>query len=73
MLKLLLLVAGIVAVAVALLCIKLILQPGSKFSSMHIGDSKEMRRRGIHCVQSMDAIERKENPHRVSESRKRQR
>lgn len=73
MLKLLLLVAGIVAVAVALLCIKLILRPGSKFSSMHIGDSKEMRRRGIHCVQSMDAIERKENPHRVSESRKRQR
>ncbi len=26
-----------------------------------------MRKQGIHCVQSMDAMERKENPHRVSE------
>lgn len=69
MLKLLLLVGGIVAVAVFLLCIKIILQPGGKFSSMHISDSKEMRKRGIHCVQSMDAMERKENPHKVRERR----
>lgn len=55
--------------AVFLLCIKIILQPGGKFSSMHISDSKEMRKRGIHCVQSMDAMERKENPHKVRERR----
>ncbi|MCF0195980.1 MAG: hypothetical protein HUK03_01840 [Bacteroidaceae bacterium] len=72
MLRLLLLVAGFVAIAVALLCIKVILLPDGKFSSMHIGDSKEMRRRGIHCVQSMDAMERRENKHRVSETRKEQ-
>lgn len=70
MLKLLLLVGVIVAVAVALLCIKIILLPGGKFSSQHIGDSKAMRQRGIHCVQSMDAMERKANPHRVSERRR---
>jgi hypothetical protein len=32
---------------------------GGEFRSQHIGQSKEMRRRGIHCVQSMDRMERK--------------
>lgn len=26
-----------------------------------------MRKRGIHCVQSMDAMERRNNPHKVEE------
>ncbi len=67
MLKLALITACFVAFAVLLLCIKILLVPGGKFGSTHIGGSKEMRKRGIHCVQSMDAIERKENPHRVKE------
>lgn len=69
-LKLALLIVGIVALAVVLLSVKVILQPKGKFSSMHIGDSPAMRQRGIHCVQSMDAMERKANPHRVTESRR---
>ena len=67
MLKLALLTLIFVAISVALLCIKMLLVPGGKFSSTHIGGSKAMRKRGIHCVQSMDAMERRPNSHRVEE------
>lgn len=67
MLKLALITGGFVAVAVLLLCVKILIVPGGKFGSQHIGGSAEMRRRGIHCVQSMDAMERKANPHKVNE------
>lgn len=69
MLKLALITLGFVGLSVILLCIKVILVPGGKFGSTHIGGSKAMRKRGIHCVQSMDAIERRANPNRVSERR----
>ena len=69
MLKLLLLTLGIVAFALILLCVKLILVPHSTFGSAHIGSSKAMRERGISCAQSMDAMMRRENPHRVEERR----
>lgn len=68
MLKLLIITLGIIALSVLLLCIKIILVPKGRFSAKHIGESKEMRKRGIHCVQSMDAMMRKENPYKVSES-----
>lgn len=67
MLKLALITLGIVAVAFFLLCIKVILIPNGKFGSSHISGSSAMKKRGIHCVQSMDAAERKENPHKVAE------
>ncbi len=67
MLKLSIITLAIVAVSMFLLCVKLILVPGSKFGSSHIGESKEMRKRGIHCVQSMDYMERRENRHKVKE------
>ena len=72
MLKILLLTLGIIALCVFFLCIKMILKPGSRFGSTHIGGSKAMRERGIHCVQSMDAMERRESElrTRVSERRK---
>jgi len=70
MLKLSLLTLGIIAFCVLFLCIKMILKPGSRFGSTHIGGSKAMRDRGIHCVQSMDAIERMEKRTRVSERKK---
>lgn len=69
MLKVALLTLGIVTFSVLFLCIKMILKPGSRFGSTHIGGSKAMRDRGIHCVQSMDAIERREKKVRVSERR----
>lgn len=55
--KLALLILGIVALSVALLSVRVIF--GGRFGAKHIGQSKEMRQRGIHCVQSMDAMERK--------------
>ena len=67
MLKVAILTLGIVALSVLFLCVKLLLRPGSKFGSTHIGGSKAMRDRGIHCVQSMDAFERREKKTRVKE------
>ncbi|MBR1500086.1 MAG: hypothetical protein IJ615_10760 [Bacteroidaceae bacterium] len=67
MLKVAILTLGIVALSVLFLCVKLLLKPGSKFGSTHIGGSKAMRDRGIHCVQSMDAFERREKRTRVRE------
>lgn len=59
MLKLTLIIVAIVAVAMLLLTVNIWLR-GGEFRSQHIGQSPEMRRRGIHCVQSMDAMERRE-------------
>ena len=67
MLKVALLTVGIVAISIVLLCIKLIVLPNGKFASSHISDNKEMRKRGIHCVQSMDKMMRRENPNKVKE------
>lgn len=67
MLKLALITLGFVALSVAFLCIKMIMKPGSRFASTHISGSKAMRERGIHCVQSMDAMERRERRMRVRE------
>lgn len=58
MLKLALITLALVAVAVLLLSVNIWLRGGT-FRSHHIGHSPEMKRRGIHCVQSMDAMERK--------------
>ena len=63
MLKLALLTLGFIALSFLFLCVKMILKPGSRFGSTHIGGSKAMRERGIHCVQSMDAMERREKLH----------
>ena len=58
MVKLLLFTLGIVAAAVLLLSLKLLLKGDARGPMTHIGASKAMRQRGIHCVESMDAIER---------------
>ena len=68
MLKLLLLTLGICAVSILLLSIRVILQKGGKFRSLHIGQSPDMRKRGIHCVQSMDKMMRRQSPYRVKET-----
>ena len=40
----------IIAIAMALLLVKLLFKKDGKFSSQHIHDSKAMKERGIHCV-----------------------
>lgn len=67
MLKVALLCLGIIAVSMFFLCVGVLFGKRHTFRSQHIGHSKAMRDRGINCVQSMDAIMRKENPNRVSE------
>lgn len=66
--KVALLCLGIIAVSMFFLCIGVIFGRRHSFRSQHIGQSKAMHDRGINCAQSMDAIMRKENPHRVAES-----
>lgn len=70
MLKVALLTLGFVAISIALLCVRILLVRNGRFRSMHIGASAAMRKRGIHCVQSMDARERQANPFRVEERAK---
>ena len=65
MTKLLLITAGIVALAVLLLALKLLIKGDARGPMTHIGASKAMRERGIHCVESMDAIERHQLAHRA--------
>lgn len=70
MLKVVLVTLIIVGASMALLAIKMIVKKNGRFPNTHVGHSAAMRKRGITCVQSMDAMERKENPHRISERRK---
>ena len=53
----------IIAIAVALLSVKVIVKKNGSFSSQHIDDSEAMRRRGIRCVleQDREARNRKSN------------
>lgn len=50
-----------VAVAVLGLCVRIIMKKHGRFSSQHIGGSKAMRQRGIHCVNTQDYEERHKN------------
>lgn len=44
----------IIAICVALLCVKLLFRKNGSFSSQHIHDNEAMRERGIHCVLDQD-------------------
>ncbi len=57
MAKLFLATLAIVAISLVFFAVRIILKKGGKFHSEHIGQSKAMRERGIHCAQSTDKIE----------------
>jgi len=59
MLKVSLLCLGIIAISMLFLCIGIFFGRRHTFRSQHVGQSAAMRRQGIHCVQSMDAMERR--------------
>lgn len=65
MLETIYLTAIIVAICMILLCIGIFFK--RKFPNTHVSGNKEMRKRGIGCVQSQDRESRKENPHRIAE------
>ena len=50
----LLLTVALVAVAVALLGVKIFFVKGGKFPNTHIHDNPEMRKRGISCARDKD-------------------
>ena len=70
MLETIYLTAGIVAICVFFLCIGIVIK--GHFPSMHVSGNKEMRKRGIGCVQSQDREARKENKHAIAEREKEQ-
>lgn len=49
----------IIVVSLLFMMIRILIKKGGRFRALHIGQSREMKRRGIDCVQSMDAMERK--------------
>lgn len=68
MLKTIYFTAIIVAICIVLLCIGILFK--RKFPNSHVSGNKEMRKRGIGCVQSQDRDARKLNPNRIPERMK---
>lgn len=54
MVKTFLLCAVIIGLCILLLCIQILLKKNGQFVKTHVSQSKEMRKRGISCVQSQD-------------------
>lgn len=52
---------AVVAVAFALLSIKVLLKRNGKFSSQHVHDNPGLRKQGIHCVMDQDRAARERN------------
>lgn len=55
----------LVAIAFALLSIRVLLKKNGRFRSIHIGDSKAMRQRGIGCAKSQDNQARRSSPNKI--------
>ena len=68
MFKTLLFTLLIIAISFVLLAITIIIKKNGKFPNTHVGGNREMRRRGIKCVQSQDRDARKNNPLSVKET-----
>ena len=61
MIKLMLISLAVVAVAFALLSIKVLLKRNGKFSSQHVHDNPGLRKQGIHCAMDQDREARERN------------
>ena len=57
MLKTLLFTLIIVAISMAFFAIKILFKKNGRFPNTHVGHSAAMRKRGITCVQTMDALQ----------------
>ena len=54
-----------IAIAVILLCIRVIIKKNGTFSSEHISENKRMKQDGIHCATSQDRDARRKNKHQL--------
>lgn len=52
-------ILALVAVAFLLMSIRILIKKKGKFSSQHIGDSKALKKEGIHCAQTQDKMAQK--------------
>lgn len=52
----------IIAIAMLLLCVKVLFRKNGQFSSQHIHDSEAMKEKGIHCVIDQDREMREHTP-----------
>ena len=68
MVKVFLLSLLIIAIGLLLISVKVL--AGKRFVHTHIDGNKALNRKGIHCVQSMDVAERRENKYRINEKSK---
>ncbi|RNC65141.1 hypothetical protein [Proteiniphilum sp. X52] len=63
MIKILILGFAILFIAILLMGIRVFFTKNGEFPSLHIGDSKPLQDKGIHCATSQDAeISRRESP-----------
>lgn len=54
MLKLIIVSAIVIFICVLFLCINIIFRKNGTFPKTHVSQNKELRRRGITCIQSQD-------------------
>ena len=54
MIETLLLSVLIIAIAMALFCVRVIFKKNGRFKSQHVHDNAALRRMGIHCVMEQD-------------------
>lgn len=55
----------IIATGIVFLCVRLFF--GKRFVHTHIDGNKHLNKKGIHCVQALDAADRRERRHAVRE------
>lgn len=53
-------ILGLVAIAFVLMSIRILIKKKGQFSSEHVGQSKALKKQGVHCAQTQDKIERKQ-------------
>lgn len=70
MIEIILLSTLIIAIGMVFFCVKLLFRKDGYFSSQHIHDSVEMKKRGIHCVVDQDREMRRKSPFSVAERTK---
>ena len=52
----------LVALAMILLCVKVLFRKNGQFSSQHIHDNQALKDKGIHCVIEQDREMREQTP-----------
>lgn len=66
MIRVIFIVIGLLALAVAGLSVRIILERDGRFGSHDVGASPAMRERGISCSRSQDRQARRTNPNKIN-------